>query len=1045
MRPGAAGNNLARVYRNTLIESGGTLGFVVHQDLLGPNDGLAFGDGTWGDFDADGDQDLVITGLRQNNSRYAEAFRNDGTGSFSAMSAGIAQLWESDLALADLNNDGLMDLVITGNSQLSPGFEAITNVYLYFSIPNIFEGFFPLSTSNIIGVADGSIDLGDYNDDGYADLLLTGSNASTGAPVSRLYQNNGPGSNGILSFTEDVLSSNVLADLDEGSNGRWGDYDGDHKLDIVMSGELASNSKFFRLYRNTEPTANKTPNSPANLTATLSGFDMILEWDPPAAPAGLSADVVNGYTYNIYVSSVPSGTETKSPESRQSDGFRYRVHRGNVDHVTRYVLKDLQPGTYYWSVQAVDQDHEGSAFATEQDFEYEDPTFITQVNTTTFPNGTPAGFIDASVSWADYDRTGTLDFIIIGEQNGNRTTLMYDQGNPGEFVLDNANNIGMIDVKDGNADWGDLNNDGGPELLLTGNSVNGAIAVVYNNVAANGTFTIGDTIQLKGIQNGEGKWIDIDNDGWQDIVLVGEDDANVQQVYAYHNNGDGTLTEINTNLTAMEFASLDVGDYNNDGWSDLAITGLIGGGAQARIFTNDKQGDFIPGQTFTGLGEGNFEWGDFDADGWLDFVITGRRPNNTRLARVYRNDQVGSFTLHSNLSGVQDGHATFGDYDNDGDKDIILVGQNGPNITDRTVHLYQYDDGLDQFIDQINAAAAFDPLNTGAEAKWGDFDQDGKLDLIFVGANANGASFGLFTNINSNPVPNVPTPSNLRTEIVGNEVIFDWDFVAGSLPAEAYSFNLSIGTSNGAIDIQSPLADLGSGQRRIVRIGKVNDTTQWRIQGLADGTYSWCVQAIGPNYEGSSFSCGNFDFEQPSFISYTDSLFTTPPEGLTNMALDWGDYDNDGRLDLVLCGTNDQGNPETRLYHNDGNSFSLINAGLEDVENGDVKWGDLNGDNVLDLVLTGDNGSGAFADIYLNNGGSFTAQTAGILATVDGQLDLGDPDYDGDLDILITGDAGTALAAEIFRNDGAGNFTNANAGLTGIFGGAARFVDFNAD
>ncbi len=148
-------------------------------------------------------------------------------------------------------------------------------------------------------------------------------------------------------------------------------------------------------------------------------------------------------------------------------------------------------------------------------------------------------------------------------------------------------------------------------------------------------------------------------------------------------------------------------------------------------------------------------------------------------------------------------------------------------------------------------------------------------------------------------------------------------------------------------------------------------------------------------------------FVLAAVVARAEAQFTDSGATLINVsrsAVAWGDYDNDGDLDLLITGWTGS-DRIARVYRNDGAAtFTDIVAGLIPVESGAVAWVDIDADGDLDIVLTGMGASGPVARVYRNASGTFSdAGSAGLPGVAYESVAAGDCDNDGDLDLIVTG------------------------------------------
>ena len=228
-------------------------------------------------------------------------------------------------------------------------------------------------------------------------------------------------------------------------------------------------------------------------------------------------------------------------------------------------------------------------------------------------------------------------------------------------------------------------------------------------------------VGLAGMFHGKGLGVvsaDFNNDGAPDLYVANDDTRND----FFYNNGDGTFSEISLlagcaysfNGVAQAGMGVTVGDYNNDNWFDIFVTNLSY--ETNALYRNNGDGTFTDviyeahlgkeSYLYVGFGTGYF---DADNDGWLDLfianghiidniedthdILTYRQPD-----QLFRNNGDGTF---QEISGSAGGYfqrptvsrgALFGDYDNDGDIDMLVTENSGPvtllrNETDSTKQL----------------------------------------------------------------------------------------------------------------------------------------------------------------------------------------------------------------------------------------------------------------------------------------------------------------------------------------------------------------------
>ena len=462
----------------------------------------------------------------------------------------------------------------------------------------------------------------------------------------------------------------------------------------------------------------------------------------------------------------------------------------------------------------------------------------------------------SSAAWGDYDNDGDLDIIISGNKDILPFTRIYR--NEGNNKFTSMSSIALTPVGNCSVKWADYNNDGYLDILLTGGTGSTAITKLYQN-NGDGTFEEDTSANIAGVSYSSAAWGDYDNDGDLDLLLAGDmGGTRISKVFS--NNGDGTFTEQSKiSLIGISSGSVSWADYDNDNDLDILLCGATGDPNKPRItliYKNNGDSTFTEQTqiylTALSSNSGISAWGDYNNDGYLDILLTGHS-GTTRMAKIYKNNGNNTFTELSGLSltGVNYSAVAWGDYDNDGYLDILLTGFTGNS---RVTNIYK-NNADDTFTELTNLSIT--PVNYSSVA-WGDYDNDGDLDILISGYDGSNKVTKIYRNNSKikNSVPSIPT--NLYSLISNNIVTFTWDKSTDSeTPQNGLEYNLVIGSSSKAVDIVSPMSEMSdsdNGYRRIIALGNVNHNNGWTIKGLVDGNYFWSVQAIDATYKGSIFA-----------------------------------------------------------------------------------------------------------------------------------------------------------------------------------------------
>jgi hypothetical protein len=330
-----------------------------------------------------------------------------------------------------------------------------------------------------------------------------------------------------------------------------------------------------------------------------------------------------------------------------------------------------------------------------------------------------AGF-GVGVAMADYDGDGYTDMYLVnnpGAGEGASRDVLFQNLHTLSFA--NRTALAGLGSPEGGigAAWGDMDNDGDPDLFVTDHGL-------FEN-RGDGTFV--DVTEASAVDDigreFDAQWVDAEGDGRLDLFVVRRDGPSA----LWRNNGDGTFTDVAGEAGfafpagGNDAVSCAWGDYNRDGLPDLFMT-FRGSRGQA-LYRNLGGNRFVDVTGIAGMASGTPAscgvWGDVDNDGWLDLFVAVRGTD-----RLYMNEGDGTFKDKAGVYGVNDPetaeNAAFVDYDLDGDLDLYVVHVAAANA------LFE---NLGSTMIRTNQAV---DTGTGFGCAWGDIDNDGDPDLYLA-------------------------------------------------------------------------------------------------------------------------------------------------------------------------------------------------------------------------------------------------------------------------------------------------------------------------
>lgn len=403
----------------------------------------------------------------------------------------------------------------------------------------------------------------------------------------------------------------------------------------------------------------------------------------------------------------------------------------------------------------------------------------------------------SGAAWIDYDQDGNEDLIIVNQSGPLTMTadeikksaahceLYHNLGNGNFTKVTDASGLNFHGCGMGVA-VGDVDNDGFPDVFITAYGNN----IFYHN-NGNGTFT--NQTKKTGLGGKEGfwagaSWADYDKDGYLDLYVCGyvkykrlnkqvvsqkenrEEPAGInplsfpsQRNLLYHNNRNGTFTElaVSAGVADPEGKSLSASwcDFNNDGWPDLYVANDVSDNV---MYINKGNGTFSDVSHLAHVadyrGAMGLGVGDWDNDGDMDIFVThwlaeengfytnklySKEKSANNMQSLQFQDEAERFGLGQvSLDDVAWGTSFF-DYDNDTRLDLLTVTgstnqqEDHPELLVPMKSRLFWNEGPDKGFAEVTTVSgeALSYENVGRGAAFGDFDNDGDVDVFIVNNN----------------------------------------------------------------------------------------------------------------------------------------------------------------------------------------------------------------------------------------------------------------------------------------------------------------------
>jgi len=475
---------------------------------------------------------------------------------------------------------------------------------------------------------------------------------------------------------------------------------------------------------------------------------------------------------------------------------------------------------------------------------------------------------------------------------------------------------------------------------------------------------------------------DYDNNGTVDMIITGQDAVGEPRSYLLNNDGRGNFSKVDDFnsrgvMPNIYNAELRLIDYDLDGDLDLVYTGVnkqgnAEGGIRLSSLLDEQSTRF---NQFYGYGlnlkNARFDLGDIDSDGDLDIIVMGTFMDNTLekpITKIIKNFSADSkvqgnynnqYIFNNNyqeivIDSLDNGDVKFADINNDGLLDISISGLDNKKTPTTRIYINQGGFGNYSLLKTLDL-----PQFRNSAISWGDYNNDGNMDMVITGTKAVGTETVIYVNdqgSNNNVAPNIPNgltvsdppgryywsvmaiDGNFKNSKFSDEQSFilkyPWKYInQGGLvdrrisPIDNSQFSWADFNNDGLTDFiylgnsgvwgQSPAGIYKNNSGSFLKVESTNGNGFSGLNGI-DNVKNVSIKCKDINNDGfvDLFVAGEYSDNNPFFRAFVNKrgFVFQDVSNLFNMtsmlrgpALDFSDLDNNGTPDMIYSGTDNRG------------------------------------------------------------------------------------------------------------------------------------------